>query len=282
MLKLSRSLFTQVLLALVAGVLIGVFWPDKASSLRPLGDGFVKLIKMIIPVLVFCVVVHGIASAGDLKRVGRVGIKALVYFEVLTTVALGLGLLLAYVFQPGVGMNVDPKALDPKGLGGYADAASKLVGGGLAEFLMKLIPTNIVDAFAKGDVLQVLVFAVLSGGGDPVVALFPGLFVLGAGQGLCITPLTTTVLSHADANRAGSVSGALATAQQVGNAIGVAVSGIIFYGLLGDGHGYGTAYRWSTAEMAVLLAGVTALTFIIPPPARPAGAGTGSGSRAGG
>ena len=163
MLKLSRSLFTQVLLALVAGVLIGVFWPDKASSLRPLGDGFVKLIKMIIPVLVFCVVVHGIASAGDLKRVGRVGIKALVYFEVLTTVALGLGLLLAYVFQPGVGMNVDPKALDPKGLGGYADAASKLVGGGLAEFLMKLIPTNIVDAFAKGDVLQVLVFAVLFG-----------------------------------------------------------------------------------------------------------------------
>ena len=163
MLKLSRSLFAQVLLALVAGVLIGVLWPDKASSLRPLGDGFVKLIKMIIPLLVFCVVVHGIASAGDLKRVGRVGIKALVYFEVLTTVALGLGLLLAYVFHPGVGMNVDPKTLDPKGLGGYADAANKLVGGGLTEFLMKLIPTNVVDAFAKGDVLQVLVFAILFG-----------------------------------------------------------------------------------------------------------------------
>ena len=163
MLKVSRSLFAQVLLALAVGVLIGVFWPDRASSLRPLGDGFVKLIKMIIPVLVFCVVVHGIASAGDLKRVGRVGVKALVYFEVLTTVALGLGLLLAYVFQPGVGMNVDPKALDPKGLAGYADAASKLVGGGLSEFLMKLIPTNVVDAFAKGDVIQVLVFAVLFG-----------------------------------------------------------------------------------------------------------------------
>ena len=163
MLKVSRSLFAQVLLALAVGVLIGVFWPDRASSLRPLGDGFVKLIKMIIPVLVFCVVVHGIASAGDLKRVGRVGVKALVYFEVLTTVALGLGLLLAYVFQPGVGMNVDPKALDPKGLAGYADAASKLVGGGLSEFLMKLIPANVVDAFAKGDVIQVLVFAVLFG-----------------------------------------------------------------------------------------------------------------------
>jgi hypothetical protein len=97
-----------------------------------------------------------------------------------------------------------------------------------------------------------------------VAALFPGLFLLGAGQGLCITPLTTTVLAHADASRAGSVSGALSTAQQVGNAIGVAVSGVIFYGLLGDGRGYDAAYRWSTAEMAVLLAGVAALTFIIP------------------
>ncbi len=109
-----------------------------------------------------------------------------------------------------------------------------------------------------------LVLAVLSNGGGPVAALFPGLFLLGAGQGLCITPLTTTVLAHADASRAGSVSGALSTAQQVGNAIGVAVSGVIFYGLLGDGRGYDAAYRWSTAEMAVLLAGVAALTFIIP------------------
>ncbi len=126
---------------------------------------------------------------------------------------------------------------------------------------------------ALGDLA--LVLAVLPGGGGPVAALFPGLFLLGAGQGLCITPLTTTVLSHADASSAGSVTGALSTAQQVGNAIGVAVSGIIFYGLLGDGHGYGAAYRWSTAEMAVLLAGVAALTFIIPPAVRPVGAGTG-------
>jgi EmrB/QacA subfamily drug resistance transporter len=120
---------------------------------------------------------------------------------------------------------------------------------------------------ALGDVL--LVLAVLSNGGGPVAALFPGLFLLGAGQGLCITPLTTTVLAHADASRAGSVSGALSTAQQVGNAIGVAVSGVIFYGLLGDGHGYNAAYRWSTAEMAVLLAGVAALTFIIPRTVQP-------------
>ena len=129
---------------------------------------------------------------------------------------------------------------------------------------------------AVGDLL--LVLAVHSGGGGPVAVLFPDLFLLGAGQGLCITPLTTTVLSHADASRAGSVSGALSTAQQVGNAIGVAVSGIIFYGLLGDGHGYDVAYRWSTAQMAVLLVGVAALTFIIPKAVQPAGAGPGRGT----
>jgi EmrB/QacA subfamily drug resistance transporter len=129
---------------------------------------------------------------------------------------------------------------------------------------------------AVGDLL--LVLAVHSGGGGPLAALFPGLFLLGAGQGLCITPLTTTVLSHADASRAGSVSGALSTAQQVGNAIGVAVSGVIFYGLLGDGHGYDVAYRWSTAQMAVLLVGVAALTFIIPKAVQPAGTGPGRGA----
>ena len=158
-----RSLFGQVVLALVVGVLLGLLMPDFAIKLKPLGDGFIKLIKMIIPVLVFCVVVHGIAVAGDLKRVGRVGVKALIYFEVVTSVALALGLLLAFVFQPGVGMNVDPKALDAKAMSAYADTASKLTGGGTVEFLMKLIPTTVVDAFAKGDVLQVLLFAILFG-----------------------------------------------------------------------------------------------------------------------
>ena len=161
--KFLRSLFGQVVLALLVGVVIGLLWPDSAQKLKPLGDGFIKLIKMIIPVLVFCVVVHGIAGAGDLRRVGRVGIKSLVYFELVTTVALGIGLVLAFVFQPGVGMNVDPKALDAKAMSAYAESASKLTGRGTVEFLMKLIPTNVVDAFAKGDVLQVLVFAVLFG-----------------------------------------------------------------------------------------------------------------------
>ena len=161
--KFLRSLFGQVVLALAVGVIIGLLWPEFAVKLKPLGDAFIKLIKMIIPVLVFCVVVHGIAGAGDLKRVGRVGVKALIYFELVTTVALGLGLLLAFVFQPGVGMNVDPKALDPKAMSAYAETASKLTGGGTVDFLMKLIPTTVVNAFATGDVLQVLLFAVLFG-----------------------------------------------------------------------------------------------------------------------
>jgi aerobic C4-dicarboxylate transport protein len=110
--RFVKSLFGQVVIALVLGVLAGLFVPEFAVKLKPLGDGFIKLIKMIIPVLVFCVVVHGIAGAGDLKRVGRVGVKALIYFEVLTTIALAMGLVLAFVFEPGVGMNVDPGKLD--------------------------------------------------------------------------------------------------------------------------------------------------------------------------
>jgi aerobic C4-dicarboxylate transport protein len=161
--KFLRSLFGQVVAALLVGVLIGLLWPDSAIKLKPLGDAFIKLIKMIIPVLVFCVGVHGISGAGDLRRVGRVGVKALVYFEVLTTVALALGLVLAFVFKPGVGMNVDPSKLDPAAMSAYASTADKLTSGGTVEFLMKLIPTNVVDAFAKGDVLQVLVFALLFG-----------------------------------------------------------------------------------------------------------------------
>lgn len=152
-----------MLIALALGVILGISVPEFAVLLKPLGDGFIKLIKMIIPVLVFCVVVHGIAGAGDLKRVGRVGIKALVYFEVVTTIALLLGLTLAFWFQPGAGMNVDPSTLDAKAMSAFASNADKLVQGGTVEFLMKLIPTTVVNAFATGDVLQVLMFAVLFG-----------------------------------------------------------------------------------------------------------------------
>ncbi|KGH26025.1 C4-dicarboxylate ABC transporter [Comamonas testosteroni] len=161
--RFVRSLFGQVVIALILGVLAGLLAPEWAVKLKPLGDGFIKLIKMIIPILVFCVVVHGIAGAGDLKRVGRVGVKALIYFEVLTTIALGMGLVLAFVFEPGVGMNVDTSKLDASAMAAYASNADKLTSGGTVDFLMKLIPTTVVEAFAKGDVLQVLLFAVLFG-----------------------------------------------------------------------------------------------------------------------
>ncbi|KAG4080890.1 hypothetical protein HA402_010061 [Bradysia odoriphaga] len=118
---------------------------------------------MIIPILVFCVVVHGIAGAGDLKRVGRVGVKALIYFEILTMVAMAMGLIAAVVFQPGVGMNVDTKLLDASALNAYVSNTDKLTSGGVVAFLMRLIPSSVVQAFANGDVLQVLLFAVLFG-----------------------------------------------------------------------------------------------------------------------
>ncbi|MBF9266188.1 C4-dicarboxylate transporter DctA [Paracidovorax cattleyae] len=160
---LFRTLFGRVVLALVAGIAVGLLWPQWAVQLKPLGDGFIKLIKMLIPLVVFCVVVHGIAGTGDLKRVGRVGIKSLIYFEVVTTVALALGLVLAFVFEPGVGMNVDPRALDASALSAYTDTANKLSGGGFSDFLLKLIPSTAVSAFSTGDVLQVLLFSIVFG-----------------------------------------------------------------------------------------------------------------------
>ena len=118
---------------------------------------------MIVAPIVFCVVVHGIAGAGDLKKVGRVGVKALIYFEVMTTVALALGLVLAFVFGPGHGMNIDTSTLDAKALNTYADNAHKLQGGGIGSFILNIIPTTSFDALARNDVLQVLFFAVLFG-----------------------------------------------------------------------------------------------------------------------
>src|SRR5580765_1844116 len=155
--NLFKSLFFQVVIALVLGILVGMAWPDLAVQAKPLGDGFIKLIKMLVPVIVFCVVVHGIAAAGDLSKVGRVGVRALVYFEVITTIALMLGIALAYYFEPGVGMNIDPKTLDAKALSGFSQTAAQVAGGGVSEFLMKLIPSTVVGAFTTGDILQVLI-----------------------------------------------------------------------------------------------------------------------------
>ena len=125
---LYTSLFVQVLVALLLGIVLGVAVPDFAIGLKIFSDAFLKLISMIVAPIVFCVVVHGIAGAGDLKKVGRVGVKALIYFEVMTTVALVVGLLLAYLFGPGHGINIDPSTLDAKALNTYADNAPQAAG----------------------------------------------------------------------------------------------------------------------------------------------------------
>jgi aerobic C4-dicarboxylate transport protein len=160
---LYKSLFVQVLVALLLGIVLGMATPDFAVGLKILSDAFLKLITMIVAPIVFCVVVHGIAGAGDLKKVGRVGVKALVYFEGMTTVALVIGLILAFAFAPGHGMNIDPATLDAKAMSSYADNASKLKGGGVGSFLLNIIPTTSFDALARNDVLQVLFFAIIFG-----------------------------------------------------------------------------------------------------------------------
>ncbi len=161
--KFWKSLFGQVVIALVLGVAVGMLFPDLATKLKPLGDGFIKLIKMLIPMIVFCVVVLGICGAGNLKKVGRVGVKAVIYFEIVTTIALVLGIAIAYLFNPGAGMNVDPKSLDPSALSAYVDRATQVKSAGAVDFLLRIIPNTVVGAFASGDVLQVLLFSLLFG-----------------------------------------------------------------------------------------------------------------------
>src|ERR1700730_10951743 len=160
---LYQSLFVQVLVALLLGIVLGMAVPDFAVELKILSDAFLKLISMIVAPIVFCVVVHGIAGAGDLKKVGRVGVKALIYFEGMTTVALIVGLTLALIVGPGHGMNIDPSTLDAKAITTHAENAYKLQGGGGGTFLFNIIPTTSFDALARNDVLQVLFFAVIFG-----------------------------------------------------------------------------------------------------------------------
>ena len=160
---LWKSLFVQVLAALLLGILLGVATPDFAVELKILSDAFLKLISMIVAPIVFCVVVHGIAGAGDLKKVGRVGVKALIYFESMTTVALILGIVLAFLFGVGHGMNIDTSTLDPNALHTHAENAHKLQGAGMGSFILNIIPTTSIDALARNDVLQVLFFAVIFG-----------------------------------------------------------------------------------------------------------------------
>ncbi|EJM16970.1 Na+/H+ dicarboxylate symporter [Pseudomonas sp. GM18] len=158
-----KSLFAQVLCTLVLGIVLGVLVPDFAVKLKVLSDGFLKLIAMIVGPIVFCVVVHGIAGTGDLKSVGRVGGVALIYFEIMTTIALALGLVLAFIFGPGHGMNIDTTTLDAGAMSSYSENAHKLQGSGIGLFILNIIPTTSIDALARNDVLQVLFFALLFG-----------------------------------------------------------------------------------------------------------------------
>jgi len=150
----------QVLFAVAAAIVLGYLHPATATAMKPLGDGFIRLITMIITLIIFCTVVTGIAGMEDMKKVGRVGGKALIYFEVVSTLALLIGLAVGNVTQPGGGMNVNPATLDAKAVADYAGAAKSQ---NVPDFIMHIIPTSVVDAFAKGDILQVMLISILFG-----------------------------------------------------------------------------------------------------------------------
>ena len=155
-----KVLYVQVLFAIACGVLLGYFEPKLGVDLKPLGDGFIKLVKMIIAPVIFCTVVHGIAGMEDMKKVGRVGGKALLYFEIVSTFALVIGLVVANTLKPGAGFNADLSTLDTKAIEGYA---AKAHAQSTVEFILNIIPNTFMDAFAKGDILQVLLLAILFG-----------------------------------------------------------------------------------------------------------------------
>ncbi|WP_050401784.1 dicarboxylate/amino acid:cation symporter [Bradyrhizobium embrapense] len=153
-------LYVQVLAAIVVAIALGHFWPGIAVDMKPFGDGFIKLIKMVIALAIFCTVVTGIAGMSDMKKVSRVGGKALLYFEVLSTLALLIGFIAAHVATPGAGFNVDPATLDAKAVAQYAGKAKEQT---IAEFLLNIIPNTVTDAFARGDILPVVLVSILLG-----------------------------------------------------------------------------------------------------------------------
>ncbi len=156
-----RTLYFRVLCGIVVGLGIGFLFPETAVALKPLGDAFIKLIKMMIAPIIFCTVVVGIAKMGHMRDVGRVGVKALVYFEVMSTLALVIGLVVVNLLQPGAGVNADPASLDTRAIASYATAAQQPRTSG--EFFLNIIPSTVVEAFARGEILQVLLFASLFG-----------------------------------------------------------------------------------------------------------------------
>jgi len=155
----SKSLYIQVIIGVVAGALLGQFWPQIAVLMQPFGEGFIKLVRMIIAPIIFVTVVVGIAKLSDAKEVGRIGLKAIIYFEVMTTIAMVIGLIVGHVVRPGEGLNISVASLDGSAVSKYTHAPHV----GPVEFLMNIIPDTVVGAFAKGDILPVLLFAVLFG-----------------------------------------------------------------------------------------------------------------------
>ena len=155
-----KSLYIQVIAAIIVGVLLGHFFPEVGAAMKPLGDGFIKLIKMMIAPIIFCTVVVGIAGMEDMKKVGKTGGFALLYFEIVSTIALIVGLIIVNVVKPGAGMNIDPASLDANAIAQYTGPGKMHT---TTEFIMHIIPTTIVDAFAQGEILQVLLISVLFG-----------------------------------------------------------------------------------------------------------------------
>jgi aerobic C4-dicarboxylate transport protein len=158
--NIHKGLYFQVIVAIILGIFLGIYQPAFAESLKPLGDGFIKLVKMMIAPIIFATIVTGIAGMEDTKKVGRVGIKAILYFEIISTLALIIGLIVVNLFQPGVGMNIDPSTLDQAAVSKYVTTAK---GHGVVDFFMNIIPENIIGALAEGNILQVLLFSVIFG-----------------------------------------------------------------------------------------------------------------------
>src|SRR5271156_3256705 len=152
-------LYVQVLIAIALGILLGHFFPKIAIPMKPLGDGFISLIKMMIAPVIFCTVVHGISSMSDLKKVGRIGLKTLIYFEVVSTLALAIGLAVGEIVRPGKGFNIDPPALNTSAVTTYVTRAKE---DGVVAHLLNIIPSSFFSALSAGDILQILLIAVLT------------------------------------------------------------------------------------------------------------------------
>ena len=158
--RLLGTLYIQVLIGIVLGLLVGALWPETGAALKPLGDAFIKLIKMVIAPVIFCTVALGIAQMGDMKKFGRIGGKAILYFEVVSTLALVIGLVVGHFVRPGAGFNIDPATLDPSVTAAYVSRAQA---DSVTEHLMHIIPDTFLGALTSGDLLQVLLVAILFG-----------------------------------------------------------------------------------------------------------------------